>query len=153
MTGGRIRRVKDYIGDETFCLTYGDGVSDVDISALIKFHLEQKTLATLTAVQVPGRFGALTLGKDQTKIAGFREKPQGDNAVINGGFFVCEPGVIDYIEDDYSVWEREPLENLARDGMLAAFRHEGFWHPMDTLHDKHVLEELWESGNAPWKVW
>jgi glucose-1-phosphate cytidylyltransferase len=153
MTGGRIKRVKDYIGDETFCLTYGDGVSDVNIRKLINFHREEKTLTTLTAVQPPGRFGALTLRKDQTKISGFREKPQGDNAVINGGFFVCEPGIMDYIADDSTVWEREPLENLARDGMLAAFRHEGFWHPMDTLRDKHVLEDLWESGRAPWKVW
>jgi glucose-1-phosphate cytidylyltransferase len=153
ITGGRIKRVKDYIGDETFCLTYGDGVSDVNIRKLINFHREEKTLTTLTAVQPPGRFGALTLRKDQTKISGFREKPQGDNAVINGGFFVCEPGIMDYIADDSTVWEREPLENLARDGMLAAFRHEGFWHPMDTLRDKHVLEDLWESGRAPWKVW
>jgi glucose-1-phosphate cytidylyltransferase len=153
MTGGRIKRVKDYIGDEMFCLTYGDGVSDVNIRELINFHRQEKTLTTLTAVQPPGRFGALTLRKDQTKIAGFREKPQGDNAVINGGFFVCEPGVMDYIEDDFTVWEREPLENLARDGMLAALRHEGFWHPVDTLRDKNVLEDLWQSGNAPWKVW
>jgi len=153
MTGGRIKRVKDYIADETFCLTYGDGVSDLDITELIKFHRQEKALATLTAVQPPGRFGALTLKKEQTKIAGFREKHQGDDAVINGGFFVCEPAVLDYIRDDSTVWEREPLENLAREGMLAAFRHDGFWHPMDTLRDKNVLEELWESGKAPWKVW
>ena len=153
MTGGRIKRVKDYIADEPFCLTYGDGVSDVDITELIKFHRQEKSLATLTAVQAPGRFGALTLKKDQTKIAGFREKPQGDDAFINGGFFVCEPAVLDYIKDDSTVWEREPLENLAREGMLAAFRHDGFWHPMDTLRDKNVLEDLWQSGNAPWKVW
>jgi glucose-1-phosphate cytidylyltransferase len=153
MTGGRIKRVKDYIAGETFCLTYGDGVSDVDITELIKFHRQEKSLATLTAVQAPGRFGALTLKKDQTKIAGFREKPQGDDAFINGGYFVCEPAVLDYIKDDSTVWEREPLENLAREGMLAAFRHDGFWHPMDTLRDKNVLEELWESGKAPWKVW
>ena len=153
MTGGRIKRVKDYIADETFCLTYGDGVSDLDITELIKFHRQEKALATLTAVQPPGRFGALTLKKEQTKIAGFREKHQGDDAVINGGFFVCEPTVLDYIKDDSTVWEREPLENLAREGMLAAFRHDGFWHPMDTLRDKNVLEELWESGKAPWKVW
>ena len=153
MTGGRIKRVKDYIAGETFCLTYGDGVSDVDITELIKFHRQEKSLATLTAVQAPGRFGALTLKKDQTKIAGFREKPQGDDAFINGGYFVCEPAVLDYIKDDSTVWEREPLENLAREGMLAAFRHDGFWHPMDTLRDKNVLEDLWQSGNAPWKVW
>jgi len=153
MTGGRIRRVKDYIGDEPFCLTYGDGLSDVNISDLIKFHLEQKTLATLTAVQAPGRFGAISLKENQSKISTFREKPLGDSAWINGGFFVCEPGVIEYIEDDSTVWERGPLENLARDGMLAAFRHEGFWHPVDTLRDKNVLENLWQSGNASWKVW
>jgi glucose-1-phosphate cytidylyltransferase len=153
MTGGRIKRVKEYIGDERFCLTYGDGVSSVNISDLIKFHLEQKTLATLTAVQAPGRFGALTLKKDQNKISTFREKPLGDGAWINGGFFVCEPVVIDYIHDDSTVWEQEPLQNLARDGMLSAFKHEGFWHPMDTLRDKNVLEELWQSGEAPWKVW
>jgi len=153
MTGGRIKRVKDYIADETFCLTYGDGVSDLDITELIKFHRQEKALATLTAVQPPGRFGALTLRKDQTKIAGFREKPQGGDAFINGGFFVCEPAVLDYIKDDSTVWEGEPLENFAREGMLAAFRHDGFWHPMDTLRDKNVLEDLWQSGNAPWKVW
>ena len=153
MTGGRIKRAKQYIADGTFCLTYGDGVSDVDITELIRFHRQEEALATLTAVQPPGRFGALTLKKDQTKITGFREKPQGDNAVINGGFFVCDPEVLDYIKDDSTVWEREPLENLAREGMLAAFRHDGFWHPMDTLRDKNVLEELWESGKAPWKVW
>jgi glucose-1-phosphate cytidylyltransferase len=153
MTGGRIKRVKEYIGDERFCLTYGDGVSSVNISDLIKFHLEQKTLATLTAVQAPGRFGALTLKRDQNKISTFREKPLGDGAWINGGFFVCEPAVIDYINDDSTVWEQEPLKNLARDGMLSAFKHEGFWHPMDTLRDKNVLEELWQIGEAPWKVW
>jgi glucose-1-phosphate cytidylyltransferase len=153
MTGGRIKRVKEYIGDERFCLTYGDGVSSVNISDLIKFHLEQKTLATLTAVQAPGRFGALTLKKDQNKISTFREKPLGDGAWINGGFFVCEPAVIDYIHDDSTVWEQEPLQNLARDGMLSAFKHEGFWHPMDTLRDKNVLEELWQNGQAPWKLW
>jgi glucose-1-phosphate cytidylyltransferase len=153
MTGGRIKRVRDHIGDATFCLTYGDGVSDVDITELINFHRQEKALATLTAVQPPGRFGALTLKKDQTKIAGFREKVQGDDAVINGGFFVCEPEVLDHIKNDSTVWEREPLENLAREGMLAAFRHDGFWHPMDTLRDKNVLEDLWQSGKAPWKVW
>jgi glucose-1-phosphate cytidylyltransferase len=153
MTGGRIKRVRDYIADETFCLTYGDGVSDVHITELIKFHQQEESLATLTAVQSPGRFGALTLKKDQTKISGFREKPQDGDAFINGGFFVCEPAVLDYIKDDSTVWEGEPLENIAREGMLAAFRHDGFWHPMDTLRDKNVLEELWESGKAPWKVW
>jgi glucose-1-phosphate cytidylyltransferase len=153
MTGGRIKRVRDYIGDDTFCLTYGDGVTDVNVTKLIDFHIKQKTLVTLTAVQAPGRFGALTLKKDQTKISSFREKPFGDGAWINGGFFVCEPGVIDYIEDDSTVWEQEPLQRLSQEGMLAAFKHSGFWHPMDTLRDKRVLEELWQSNNAPWKVW
>jgi glucose-1-phosphate cytidylyltransferase len=153
MTGGRIKRVKDYIGNESFCLTYGDGVASLNISELIKFHLQQKTLTTLTAVQAPGRFGALALKKDEDTITTFREKPLGDGAWINGGFFVCEPAVIDYISDDSTVWEQEPLQNLARDGMLSAFKHDGFWHPMDTLRDKNVLEELWQSGEAPWKVW
>jgi len=153
MTGGRLKRVRDHIGHETFCFTYGDGVSDVDIRQLVKFHRDQGTLATLTAVQPPGRFGAFNLTQGQTKIFQFREKPRGDGAWINGGFFVLEPGAIDYIEDDSIVWEREPLKNLARDGMLAAYRHYGFWHPMDTLRDKEVLEELWRSGKSPWKVW
>jgi glucose-1-phosphate cytidylyltransferase len=153
MTGGRLRRVKDYIDNETFCLTYGDGVSDVNISELIKFHLEQKALVTLTAVQQPGRFGAITLKGDQSKISAFREKPLGDGAWINGGFFVVEPEVIAHIKDDTTVWEEEPLHNLAKDGQLAGFKHNGFWHPMDTLRDKMVLEELWQSGTAPWKVW
>jgi glucose-1-phosphate cytidylyltransferase len=153
MTGGRMKRVKDYIGDETFCLTYGDGVTKVDIKELIAFHKAQKTLATLTAVQSPGRFGAFRLGKDQSKIEGFKEKPLGDGAWINGGFFVLEPRVLEYIEGDSTVWEREPLENLANNGLLSAFKHTGFWHPMDTLRDKNVLDEMWQSGNAPWKVW
>jgi glucose-1-phosphate cytidylyltransferase len=153
MTGGRLRRVKDYIGHETFCLTYGDGVGNVDIKRLIHFHREQKTLATLAAVQPPGRFGTFTLAQEQTKISGFREKPRGDGAWINGGFFVLEPAVMDYITGDSTVWEREPLQKLAQDGMLSAYRHYGFWHPMDTLRDKMVLEDLWQSGGAPWKVW
>ena len=153
MTGGRLKRVKDYIGDETFCLTYGDGVTDLNIRELIDFHRDQKTLATLTAVQPPGRFGAFNLDRNQHKISTFKEKPQGDSAWINGGFFVLEPGVMDYIEGDSIVWEREPMEKLAHDGMLSAYRHYGFWQPMDTLRDKNVLEELWQSGKAPWKVW
>ncbi|MFZ5917490.1 MAG: glucose-1-phosphate cytidylyltransferase [Chloroflexota bacterium] len=153
MTGGRLKRVKDYIGQETFCLTYGDGVSDVNITALIDFHREQKTLATLTAVQPPGRFGTFSLAEGQAKIHGFREKPQGDGAWVNGGFFVLEPGVMEYIEGDDTVWEREPLQRLGQDGMLAAYRHYGFWHPMDTLQDKKSLEQMWNSGNPPWKVW
>jgi glucose-1-phosphate cytidylyltransferase len=151
MTGGRLKRVKDYIDNETFCFTYGDGLSDVDIKALIEFHKKQKTHATLTAVQPPGRFGILSLEKD--KVVNFREKPHGDGAWINGGYFVLEPAVLDYIDNDASVWEQEPLMRLAQDSMLSAYRHEGFWHPMDTLRDKQVLEEMWESGKAPWKKW
>jgi glucose-1-phosphate cytidylyltransferase len=153
MTGGRLKRVREYVANETFCLTYGDGVSDVDISAVIRFHKEQKVLATLTAAQPPGRFGALTLGSEQTYVNEFREKPGGDGAWVNGGFFVLEPGAIDYVTDDSTVWEREPLERLARDGNLAAYKHRGFWHPMDSLRDKVFLEELWNSGEPPWKVW
>ena len=153
MTGGRLKRVQDYIGDQTFCMTYGDGVSDIDIGKLVDFHRNHKTLATLTAVQPPGRFGAFNLDHDQQKILTFQEKPHGDGAWVNGGFFVLEPGSIHYIDGDSTVWEREPLENLARDGMLSAYRHKGFWQPMDTLRDKNLLEELWQSGKAPWKVW
>jgi glucose-1-phosphate cytidylyltransferase len=153
MTGGRIRRIKDYIGEETFCLTYGDGVTDLNIRQLIDFHRTQNGMATLTAVQPAGRFGAFDLHDGQTKISSFREKPRGDGAWINGGFFVLEPGAMDYIKDDMTVWEQEPLQNLARDNLLSAYKHDGFWHPMDTLRDKNVLEELWESGKAPWKIW
>ncbi|MDB4441917.1 glucose-1-phosphate cytidylyltransferase [bacterium] len=153
MTGGRLKRVQNFIGDESFCLTYGDGVSDLNIKDLINFHRNQKVLATLTAVQSPGRFGAFRLDKNQKKIPAFEEKPKGDGAWINGGFFVLEPGVMDYIEDDSTVWEREPLERLAHDGELAAYRHLGFWHPMDTLRDKSTLAKMWENGDAPWKVW
>ena len=128
-------------------------MSDVNIKDLINFHRDQKTLATLTAVQSPGRFGAFRLDQNQQKISAFKEKPKGDGAWINGGFFVLEPGVMDYIEGDSTIWEREPLEKLAHDGELAAYRHQGFWHPMDTLRDKNTLEKLWESGKAPWKVW
>ncbi len=152
MTGGRIKRVRDYVGDETFCCTYGDGVSDVDIGKLIAFHRAQKTLATLTAVQPPGRFGVIQLSAAQTKVDTFNEKPKGDGAWVNSGFFVLEPGIFDYIEGDTTVWEQEPLRRLAEDGELSAYKHEGFWHPMDTLRDKVVLEELWQQG-APWKVW
>jgi glucose-1-phosphate cytidylyltransferase len=153
MTGGRLKRVRDYIGDETFCLTYGDGVCDVNLTELIAYHQAQGGLATLTAVQPPGRFGTFNLTEDQAKVAKFREKPQGDGAWINGGFFVLEPGVIDYIDGDETVWEQEPLQRLAKDGMLAAYRHCGFWHPMDTLRDKMVLEQMWTSPNPPWKIW
>jgi glucose-1-phosphate cytidylyltransferase len=153
MTGGRLKRVEKYIGDETFCLTYGDGVTDLNVKKLIAFHQGQKTLATLTAVQSPGRFGAFTLDKDQKKLSTFKEKPKGDGAWINGGFFVLEPGVMDYIEGDLTVWEREPLERLAHAGMLSAYRHHGFWQNMDTLRDKMYLEELWEAPNPSWKIW
>lgn len=150
-TGGRLKRVQEYVGKETFCFTYGDGVGNVDISKLIAFHRSQGTCATLTAVQPPGRFGALELQKD--RVVNFQEKPQGDCSWINGGFFVLEPEVFDLIKNDAAVWEREPLEHLAKTQQLSAFRHKGFWQPMDTLRDKVMLEQLWDSGNAPWKVW
>ncbi|MGI8739279.1 MAG: glucose-1-phosphate cytidylyltransferase [Gammaproteobacteria bacterium] len=152
-TGGRLRRVRSYLDDETFCLTYGDGVSDIDIKALLDFHHQQKCLATLTAVQPPGRFGAFSLGNDQQKIAQFREKPKGDGAWVNGGFFALEPKVVDYIEGDEIFWEAEPLSKLADDGELAAYRHYGYWQAMDTLRDKLVLEDLWRTKSAPWKAW
>ena len=152
MTGGRLKRVKPYVeNDELFCLTYGDGVSDVDIGKLIEFHRAHGKAATLTGVQPPGRFGAL--GMDGTAVTSFQEKPNGDGSWINGGFFVCDPKVIDRIAGDATVWEREPLESLAADGQIHAYRHDGFWQPMDTLRDKVLLEELWATGNAPWKVW
>lgn len=152
MTGGRLKRVAPYLqGEEAFCFTYGDGVSDVNIGELIAFHKSQKLLATLTATLPPGRFGALDF--DGCKIRSFKEKPKGDGAMINGGFFVLSPEVIRLIEDDSTVWEREPLETLAKQGQLNAFMHEGFWQPMDTLRDKVHLEELWANGRAPWKVW
>lgn len=153
MTGGRLKRVREYIGDGTFCLTYGDGVTDVNITELINFHKNQNSHATLTAVQSPGRFGAFRLERNQTKISAFKEKPEGDGAWINGGFFVLDPKIFDFIEGDSTVWEREPIESLAKNGLLSAYRHEGFWHPMDTLRDKEVLEKLWEGGQAPWKIW
>ena len=153
MTGGRLKRVIDYIGDETFCFTYGDGVTDVNISDLVAFHKKQGTHATMTAVQPPGRFGAFSLGADQSKISHFREKPKGDGAWINGGYFVLEPAVIDYIEGDSMVWELEPLQKLARDGQLSVYKHSGYWQNMDTLRDRMVLEGQWESGKPPWKVW
>ena len=153
MTGGRLKRVKDFIGRETFCLTYGDGVSDININQLIEFHQEQGALVTLTAVQPPGRFGAFKLEQEQTKITYFREKPRGDDAWINGGYFVVEPGAIDYVRDDSTTWELEPLKNLARDGKLSAYKHYGYWQNMDTLRDKNVLEQVWQSGEVPWKVW
>jgi len=152
MTGGRLLRVKDYIKDEEmFCFTYGDGVGDVDISQSIAFHRSHGKLATMTATQPPGRFGALGLDGDQ--VLNFQEKPSGDGGWINGGFFVLSPKVIDYIDDDSSIWERQPLERLAFERQLVAHKHGGFWQPMDTLRDKQHLEELWQSGKAPWKLW
>jgi glucose-1-phosphate cytidylyltransferase len=152
MTGGRLLRVRDYVGDDTFCFTYGDGVGDVDIARLVEFHKHQNVSATLTAVQPPGRFGALDIKLDH-RISTFREKPQGDGSWVNGGFFVLEPSVFDHLHEDSDVWERAPLEALANSGQLAAYRHEGFWQPMDTLRDKTHLEDLWSSGKAPWKLW
>jgi glucose-1-phosphate cytidylyltransferase len=153
MTGGRLKKVREYIGNETFCFTYGDGVSNINITELVKFHQEQKALGTLTAVQPPGRFGAIMLTDEQTKITHFREKPEGDGAWINGGYFILEPEVIDFIAGDSTVWEKEPLEKLADMAQLAAFKHYGFWQPMDTLRDKNYLEDLWAKGKAPWKIW
>jgi len=151
-TGGRLRKVKEYIeNEEAFCFTYGDGVSDVDITSLLEYHKNAKKLATVTATYPPGRFGALLV--DNGVVCSFEEKPRGDGALINGGFFVLSPEVIQRIDSDLSIWEQEPLKGLARDGELAAFEHEGFWQPMDTLRDREKLEILWQNGNAPWKVW
>lgn len=150
MTGGRLKRVRPYLGSEDFCFTYGDGLADLNLADLAAFHRRQNALATVTSVRPPGRFGALVT--NGTKVLSFQEKPEG-SGWINGGFFVLSPQVMDYIEGDQTVWEREPLERLARKGQLAAYPHEGFWHPMDTLRDKNHLEELWNSGKAPWKVW
>lgn len=153
MTGGRLKRARDYVKDESaFCFTYGDGVGDVDITALISFHQQHGKQATLTATRPPGRYGALKLGPNDS-IDHFQEKPDGDGSWINGGFFVLHPSVIDRIEDDGSSWEGEPLNNLAKDGQLSAFKHTGFWQPMDTLREKIMLNDLWNSGAAPWKVW
>ena len=152
MTGGRLKRVANYLNSaEPFCLTYGDGLSDINITDLVAFHKKQGVKATLTATIAPGRFGALELKDDI--VNSFMEKPRGDGAMINGGYFVLLPEVLKYIVDDTTIWERDPLERLAIEGSLAAFRHEGFWQPMDTLRDKLHLEELWNSGRAPWKVW
>ncbi len=153
MTGGRLKRIAAYVADEPeFCMTYGDGVSDVDVGKVIAFHRSQGVLATLTAARPPGRFGALDLDS-QNRVREFKEKPSGDGGMINGGFFVLSPKVLELIEGDRMIWEREPLETLASRGQLAAYRHDGFWQPMDTLRDKTHLEELWAGGAAPWKVW
>lgn len=153
MTGGRLKKAQKYIGGETFCLTYGDGVSNVNITKLIKFHKEQESLVTMTAVQPPGRFGAFTLKQNQTIIESFREKPDGDGAWINGGFFVVEPQALSYIINDQTIWEKEPLQKLAINGKLSAYKYSGFWQCMDTLRDKNLLDNFWHSGKAPWKVW
>lgn len=152
MTGGRVKRIAHYVGDEPFLMTYGDGVGDVDIRATIEFHRAHGKLATLTAMQPPGRFGQLKLD-DTGQVHAFQEKPEGDGGWINGGFFVLEPGVFEFIAGDSTLWEREPLEQLAAKGQLRAYRHRGFWLPMDTLRDKVQLETLWKTGHAPWKVW
>jgi glucose-1-phosphate cytidylyltransferase len=152
MTGGRLRRIAEYVSNETFCLTYGDGVADLDIQQTIAFHRSHGRKATITAVPSPGRFGILELAND-SKVANFREKPQNEMGWINGGFFVLEPSVIDYIRDDATVWEQGPLKQLAADGELQAYRHDGYWKPMDTLRDKRELEEQWATGHAPWKRW
>ena len=151
MTGGRIKRVRDYVGDEDFFMTYGDGVASIDLAALLVYHRKQGRLATVTAVRPPGRFGALEIAEGM--VERFAEKPRGDGAFINGGFFVLSPQVIDYIAGDATVWEREPMVRLTQEGQLAAYYHEGFWQPMDTLRDRNQLDALWSSGQAEWKVW
>lgn len=152
MTGGRLRRVADHVrDDDAFCFTYGDGVGSMDIGATIDFHRRHGKAATLTATYPPGRFGALDISEG--RVLNFKEKPKGDGAMINGGFFVLSPQVLDYLQDDSTVWEQEPLKKLAETGELMAFEHPGFWQPMDTLHDKTLLEKLWQNGNAPWKSW
>jgi glucose-1-phosphate cytidylyltransferase len=151
MTGGRLKRIRDYVGRGTFCMTYGDGLGNVDIRAAVAFHRKSKKLATVTAVQPPGRFGAMDVNRG--RVTRFVEKPHGDGGWINGGFFVLEPGIFRYIAGDAVVWEKVPMKKLADDGQMAAFLHRGFWQPMDTLREKQVLESLWQTGRAPWKVW
>jgi glucose-1-phosphate cytidylyltransferase len=153
MTGGRLKRVRHHVADGTFCFTYGDGVGNVDVTKSIAFHRQHGKLCTMTAMLPPGRFGALQMEHGTDRVQSFREKPEGDGGYVNGGFFVVEPQAIDYIDGDPTSWEKEPLERLAREGELQAFRHDGFWQPMDTLRDKKYLEDLWKSGKAPWKVW
>jgi glucose-1-phosphate cytidylyltransferase len=153
MTGGRILRAKDYIGDEPFLLTYGDGVGNVDIKASVEWHKKMNRLCTMTIVQPDGRFGGVGLGKDESCVDSFVEKPIGDGGWINGGFFVCQPEVLDYITNDDSIWEKESLEQLAGNGELTAFKHRGFWKPMDSMRDHKQLNDIWDGGNAPWKIW
>ncbi len=151
MTGGRIKRIENYVTEDNFCMTYGDGLSNINISNLIEFHKSQGKLATVTAVRPPGRFGAIVMDGDAVK--GFEEKPVGDGGFINGGFFVLSKKIFSYIEDDSSIWERAPIKNITKDSQLAAYKHSDFWQPMDTLREKNLLEDLWTSGKAPWKVW
>ena len=151
MTGGRLKRVKKYVENETFCFTYGDGLSNLSIRHLIDHHNKQKTLSTVTAVQPPGRFGALNI--ETNKILNFQEKPLGDGSWINGGYFVLEPGIFDYIENDQTIWERQPLETLAKDSQLSVHKHKGYWNAVDTLRDKNHMQDLWDNKQAPWKVW
>ena len=153
MTGGRIKRIQKYIGDNNFLLTYGDGLADVNIQKLVDFHTLSQKFCTVTSVQPKGRFGALNLDIDQKKVISFVEKPKGDNNWINGGFLVCKPDIFQFINDDDTIWEKEPMEKIASLGEMVAFKHEGFWKPMDTLRDKHELESEWQSGNARWKTW
>jgi len=151
MTGGRLLRIKPYLEEETFCFTYGDGVCNIDIQDEIKFHKSHGKLATLAAVQPIARFGALEV--EDNFVKHFEEKPKGEGSIINGGYFILNPGIFDYIKEDQTTWEQEPLKNLAKNSELVAYEHNGFWHPMDTLRDKHFLDDLWTKGNAPWKVW
>jgi glucose-1-phosphate cytidylyltransferase len=151
MTGGRLKRVLSYVGDEDFCFTYGDGVGDVDIQAAIALHRKEGRIATVTATQQPGRYGALEY--KENKVTAFVEKPHGESGWINGGFFVLSPKVVKYLKDDATIWEREPMLNLAKDGELSVYFHHGFWQPMDTLREKYILEDLWRTGKAPWKIW
>jgi glucose-1-phosphate cytidylyltransferase len=151
MTGGRIKRIKDHLDKEDFCMTYGDGLADINITQLIEFHQSHKKLATVTATLPAGRFGAIRLDGDS--VDSFEEKPVGDGGYINGGFFVLSPKVLDYIEDDHTIWEQEPMRGLAKDSELQAFKHKGFWQPMDTIREKTLLENLWAKGDAPWKKW
>ena len=152
MTGGRVKRIQKYVGNKPFMLTYGDGVADVDIRKILKFHKAHGKIVTLTATQPMGRFGSLIL-RNENQVKGFQEKPKGDNSWINGGYFVVEPEIFKYLSGDETIFEKEPLEILAEEGKLFAFKHSGFWYPMDTLRDKVYLEDLWQSGKAPWKVW
>jgi glucose-1-phosphate cytidylyltransferase len=151
MTGGRIKAVREYVGNETFCLTYGDGLADIDINKLIQHHQSHKKFATITGTEPPGRFGSLRV--EGSNVLGFQEKPKGDGAIINGGFFVLQPEIFDFIDGEDTLWEKDPLENLAKANQLSVYKHGGFWQPMDTLREKNYLEELWASNKAPWKLW